>query len=93
VLIRDQGFSVADLLMDSRLLRAQAEQMGLEAPADPTVRRHRGIVVVWVVPAAVFDDADWPGGDSGSAAERRAARFQRAGQWLAGEGIGLTAVN
>jgi hypothetical protein len=49
--------------------------------------------VVWVVPAAVFDDADWPGGDSGSAAERRAARFQRAGQWLAGEGIGLTAVN
>jgi len=93
VLVRDQGFSVAELLMASRLLRAQAEQLGLEAPPDPTVRRRQRIVVVWVVPASVFDDDGWPGGDTGSAAEKRAARFQRAGHWLAGEGIGLTAVD
>jgi hypothetical protein len=93
VLVRDQGFSLAELLTASRLLRAQAEQLGLEAPPDPAVPRRQRIVVVWVVPGAVFDDDGWPGGDTGSPAEKRAARFRRAGQWLATEGIGLTAVN
>lgn len=92
VLVRDQGFSLAELLMDSRLLRARVEELGLEVPAEPHLRRRARVVVVWVVPAVVFDDEDWPGGDSGTAEQRRAARFARAGQWLAREGIGLAAV-
>lgn len=93
VLVRDQGFSLAELLADSRLVRLQAEELGMDVPAEPTVRQRQRIVVVVIVPGAVFDDAAWPGGDTGSAGQKRAARFQRAGQWLAREGIGLVAVN
>ncbi|MGB3439086.1 MAG: hypothetical protein WBA97_10080 [Actinophytocola sp.] len=92
VLVRDQGFSLADTLVQSRLVRARAEELGLVAPAEPTVRVRHPVVVVWLVPAGVFDDEAWPGGDSGTEAQRRAARFARAGQWLANEGIGLVAV-
>jgi hypothetical protein len=93
VLVRDQGFSLAELLADSQLVRLQTEDLGLEVPAEPTVRQRQRIVVVVIVPGAVFDDSAWPGGDTGSADQKRAARFQRAGQWLAREGIGLVAVN
>ncbi|MFI7608170.1 hypothetical protein ACIBTV_23910 [Micromonospora sp. NPDC049366] len=92
VLVRDKGFSLADLLVESRLVRARAEELGLDVAAPEDVRRRHRIVAVWVVPAETFDDDDWPGGDTGSDAQRRAARFARAGQWLAREGIGLAAV-
>lgn len=92
VLVRDLGFSLADTLVQSRLVRARAEELGLIAPAEPAVRQRHPVVVVLMVPAEVFDDEAWPGGDSGTGAQRRAARFARAGQWLAHEGIGLVAV-
>ena len=92
VLVRDVGFSLADTLVQSRLVRARAEELGLVAPAEPAVRQRYPLVVVLMVPAEVFDDVAWPGGDSGTGAQRRAARFARAGQWLAREGIGLVAV-
>lgn len=92
VLVRDAGFSVADLLVQSRLVRARTEELGLEVPAAPEVRQRQRMVVVWMVPGTVFDDEDWPGGTTGTAEQRRAARFAQAGQWLANEGIGLVAV-
>lgn len=92
VLVRDAGFTLADLLIQSRLVRARTEELGLELPAAPEIRRRHRMVVVWLVPAAVFDDEDWPGGTTGTSEQRRAARFARAGQWLANEGVGLVAV-
>jgi hypothetical protein len=92
VLVRDMGFSLADTLVQSRLVRARAEELGLAAPAEPAVAHRHSMVVVLLVPTAVFDDQAWPGGDSGNDAQRRAARFARAGEWLAREGIGLVAV-
>jgi hypothetical protein len=45
--------------------------------------------VCWLVPATAFDDAGWPGGTSGSAAEKRDARLTAARAWLATQGIAL----
>jgi hypothetical protein len=92
VLIRDQGFSLADLLVETRLVRARAEELGLDVPAPDDVRRRHRVVAVWVVPIETFDDDGWPGGDTGTDAQKRAARFARAGQWLARSGIGLAAL-
>lgn len=92
VFIRDTGFSLATLLAESRLARTRAEELGLDVPASDDVRRRHRVVAVWIVPVATFDDAAWPGGDAGTPAQQWAARYARAGQWLAAEGIGLAAV-
>ena len=89
VLVRDTGSSVSTLLAESHVARAAAAELGLVAPDDPRVPRRRHTTVLWLVPAAVFDDTDWPGGDSGTPAERRRARARRAASWLAAEGIAL----
>lgn len=92
VLVRDAGFSLAELLVQSRLVRARTEELGLELPVAPEVRQRHRMVVIWMVPSTVFDDEDWPGGTTGTAEQKRAARFAQAGQWLANEGVGLVAV-
>ncbi|SCE98858.1 hypothetical protein [Micromonospora mirobrigensis] len=92
VFVRGAGFSLADLLLSSRLARSRAEELGLEVPAADDVRRRRAVVVVWIVPAATFDDPAWPGGTTGTPQQQRADRYARAGRWLAAEGIGLVAV-
>lgn len=90
IVIRDAGFSVAQLLMESKLIRSQVEPLGLDRPRDPTLRPRGSPLIVWVLPAAVFDDPDWPGGEGApSAVAQRAARRAAAGRWLAAEGIGL----
>jgi hypothetical protein len=89
LLVREAGFSVAELVSESTALRERVGALGLERPADATLPRRSPILVVWVVPPEVFDDPDWPGGESGTPEERRAARRAAAGAWLAGEGIGL----
>jgi hypothetical protein len=91
LLVRDVGFSVADLLAETALLRDLAASLGLERPDAAGLPRRTSLLVVWVVPPEVFDDDGWPGGTSGSAAERRAARRAAAGVLLAREGIGLVA--
>jgi hypothetical protein len=91
-LIRNAGFSVAQLLMESRMVRSGLKPIGLERPPDPAIKSRESLIVIWVVPETVFDDGDWPGGSSGmSGAALRAARRNEAGQWLAREGIGLVA--
>jgi hypothetical protein len=91
LLIRDAGFSLAALLAESALVREQLIPQGLERPADPALPRRQSLLVVWVLPLAVFDDGDWPGGAAGSPDARRAPRRQAAGRWLAREGIALAA--
>ncbi|MBE9110193.1 hypothetical protein IQ273_12300 [Nodosilinea sp. LEGE 07298] len=92
LLIRNADFSVANLLMESKMLREQLEKQGLEQSPDPSLPLRHPLLVVWVVPATVFDDDDWPGGGTGMPPEAlRNARRAIAGEWLAREGIGLVA--
>lgn len=93
LLVRDSAnLSVSQLLAESKRLAERLQDAGLETPHDPNLRPRHAVVVVWVVPADLFDDADWPGGGPGNAAAQRAARRAAAGVWLAREGIGLVAV-
>lgn len=92
LLIRDVGFSIAQLLMESKLLREQLEKQGLERSPDPSLPLRHPLVIVWVVPVSIFDDPGWPGGNPGMTPEAlRDARRAIAGRWLAREGIGLVA--
>lgn len=92
LLIRDAGFSIAQLLMESKMLREQLEKQGLERSPDPSLPLRHPLLIVWVVPATIFDDADWPGGSPDMTPDAlRNVRRVRAGQWLAREGIGLVA--
>jgi hypothetical protein len=92
VVVRDAGFSLADLLFESKALRDQISPLGLERPRTTELPIRQPVVVLWVVPDATFDDEDWPGGEDGmDAGQLRAARREQAGAWLAREGIGLVA--
>jgi hypothetical protein len=89
VLARDAGTSVTALLAQSVMLRQRLQDAGREPALDSALRRRVSIVVAWVLPAAVFDDTGWPGGDTGTPQERNQARRQAASGWLAGQGIAL----
>lgn len=94
LLIRDAGFSVAELLAESKVIREQLEPMGIGRPqADASAKLKEPLLVVWVIPEKVFEDADWPGAAAGlNVTESRKARRLAAGKWLAREGIGLVAI-
>ena len=93
MLVRDAGFSVADLLARSQALRERLRPLGLERPADPALKLRHPIVVAWIVPAAVFEDEGWPGAeDETTPAKQREARRAAAAAWLAREGIGLLTI-
>ncbi|MDA0160852.1 hypothetical protein OM076_11300 [Solirubrobacter ginsenosidimutans] len=94
VLIRDKGFSIAEALADSRMVREQVQDLGLERPVEPDVRRRQPVAVVWIVPRLAFADDGWPGGTPAmNDVQRRAARARAAAQWLAREGIALVTVD
>ena len=89
LLIRPAGFSLAQLLWESRLVRERLEPSGMER-ATNGARQRTAIVVGWIVPVTTFDDTGWPGAAAGmSVAQARDARRAAAGVWLAREGIGL----
>jgi hypothetical protein len=94
-LIRDVAaadFRLADLLHASRAARARLDIEGLAPkPGGEGIPQGRA-VVMWLVDAAWFDDADWPGGTSGNAVARRAARITKATDWLAAQEIALVPV-
>jgi hypothetical protein len=90
ILIRKEGFSLAQLLMESKLVRDQLQGLGFEAPPASGVKRRNPVVIVWIVRGDTFDDDGWPGGnDTMTAAQKNHARRLRAAEWLAREGIGL----
>jgi hypothetical protein len=84
LLVRDAPLSLAELLRESALVRERLRALGAERPADAGLRRTQPVLVIWVIPISVFNDADWPGANP-------AARRANAGAWLAREGIGLAA--
>jgi hypothetical protein len=84
ILVRDAPLSLAELLMESALVRERLRALGAERPAEAGLRRLQPVLVIWVIPDSVFNDTDWPGANP-------AARRANAGAWLAREGIGLAA--
>lgn len=93
LLIRNEGFGLADLLLESKLLRLRLAEAGVEAPRPQSLPLRQPLLIIWAVPPEVFDD-DWPGATAGMNADQRlAARRARAGRWLASEGIGLVVVS
>jgi hypothetical protein len=93
VLARGAPASLAGLLADTALLRRRLDEGGYAPAPDPALRQRFPVVVAWVLAASVFDDADWPGGDSGSAEQRRRARRTAAAAWLAERGIAIATVD
>lgn len=92
LVVSDQPLPVTQVLHTAAELRRSFADHGLQRPGLAGLQRRVDIVVAWAVPVAAFDDTDWPGGDTGSAAARRALRIAAAGNWLADEGIALVAV-
>jgi hypothetical protein len=90
ILVRDRPLDIAQLLADSKLVRDQLDDLGVTHASDSdSVTRHP-VLVIWMIPDAIFDDKDWPGGESApSDGVANQLRRQAAGRWLAREGIGL----
>jgi hypothetical protein len=82
VLVRNVPLPLAALFAETRAVRAALAADPTVTPAPAPIRRRASVLVLWVVPAAAFDDADWPGAD-------RAARRGAAGELLAAQEIGL----
>lgn len=92
ILIRDDTqFSLAGLLSESKEIFQRIPGLGLAVPRAPATRPRRSVLIVWVIPADLFDDSDWPGATP-AIANKRAARANTASQWLAQEGICLVTV-
>ena len=68
--------------------RAAARYPAVAPPAQAPVRT-QDRCVCWLLPAAAFDDDGWPGGSTGSAAQKRTARLAAARGWLTRQGIAL----
>jgi hypothetical protein len=92
VLIRDTGFSVAELLMESKMLREQLMERGIDVPKIASLPALNPFLVVWAVPITVFDDAGWPGAGADNAA-LHTDRRHNASLWLGPEGIAVAGVS
>ncbi len=92
ILIRDQGFSISQLLSDSKMVREALAEKGIDVPRDRSLPAKKPFLVVWIVPISTFDDDDWPGA-GGNPAARRLDRRQKAAAWLGPEGIAIAGVS
>jgi hypothetical protein len=91
ILIRDISVSIAQLLMESKLLREQLTDRGITVPSNSALPARNPFLVVWLVPIAMFDDAAWPGVGADPNA-LRSDRRRKAATWLAPEGIVVAGV-
>jgi hypothetical protein len=87
VFLRDQPIALADIVSQSKLVREHLREAGVERARDADTSARAPILMVWMVPETVFDDDDWPGGTSGTPAERRLLRRRAAASWLGPQGI------
>jgi hypothetical protein len=78
-----------DMLRAGVLARRAARAYPVSEPPKGSPARLFDRCLCWVLPATVFDDAGWPGGTSGNAAQKRAQRLAAARAWLAGQGIAV----
>jgi len=92
ILIRDgDGLSIADLLVESKMIREALSEKGIDVARDRSLPAKSPFLVLWVVPITVFDDSDWPG-VGGNAAALRLDRRNKAAVWLGAEGIVIVGV-
>ena len=91
IMIRDKSASVAQLLMESKMLREQLSERGIAVPAVSGLPARNPFLVVWLVPIAMFDDAAWPG-LGGNQNAQRTSRRNNAAAWLGPEGIVIAAL-
>ncbi len=90
ILVRDQPIDLDRMLSDSHQVRETLLARGIEQASDFGFASRSQVVVAWIIPTAVFDDADWPGGDAADSAETKNLKRRTAAQlWLASEAIGL----
>jgi hypothetical protein len=87
VFLRDQPIALADIVSHSKLIREHLREAGVERARDADASARAPILMVWMVPETVFDDDDWPGGTTGTPAERRLLRRRAAAAWLGPQGI------
>jgi hypothetical protein len=87
LLLRDQPISLADILSQSKMVGEHLREAGVERARDRDLSARAPILVVWMMPEAVFDDNDWPGGTTGTDAEKRLLRRRAAAAWLGPQGI------
>jgi hypothetical protein len=87
LLVREAGSSVAGMLAETKAVRDVIEPLGLDRRVGPELPRRARVVVAWVLPAATFDDTDWP--TPAGAGSQQVRRRRAASTWLAREGIGL----
>ena len=87
VLLRDQPIALAEIVSQSKLVREHLREAGVERARDADASARAPILMVWMVPETVFDDDDWPGGTTGTPAERRLLRRRAAAAWLGPQGI------
>lgn len=82
VLVREAPLRLSALLAESRSIRAALADDPSVQPAPAPIRRRVPVLLLWVIPGALLDDAGWPGAD-------RAARRSAAADLLSGQGIAL----
>jgi hypothetical protein len=87
LLLRDQPISLVEVVSQSKIVVEQLREAGMERARDADTSARAPILVVWVVPVTMFDDDDWPGGTSGTNAEKRLLRRRAAATWLGPQGI------
>ncbi|NMQ29744.1 hypothetical protein E4Q23_19420 [Candidatus Accumulibacter phosphatis] len=90
--LADGSASVLDVLTQARaiqrVIRASGRGTASLGGMEPLVPAP----VIWFVPAASFDDDDWPVAVNVAANDRPAARQTRAAAWFATQGIALIGV-
>ena len=87
VLLRDQPIALAEILSQSKMVREHLREAGVERARDADASTRAPILMVWMVPETIFDDDDWPGGTTGTPAEKRLLRRRAAAAWLGPQGI------
>ncbi|MCW9032410.1 MAG: hypothetical protein OQK58_13035 [Gammaproteobacteria bacterium] len=92
-LICEDGFSIRDKLVKTKLLLKRMDVTGIERAEEKNLYPKKSLIVVWLVNESIFDDKDWPGGSSGmNATELRQARKEHAVKWLEKEGVSLITI-
>lgn len=88
VLIRDPSEpqnSLTELVSAARLIQQQLRKAGFEPQIASQAGGQGTAAVVLVVPESWFEDQDWPG-------TNKTERIEKAGDWMAREGIGLAVI-
>lgn len=95
VMIRDVAaadFRLADLMQATQQVLTRLEIEGVAPRSGGEALPTGRAATLWLVSDTWFEDGDWPGGDTGNAAARKAARITRATDWLAEQRIALVPV-